>query len=73
MRQMWNKLLLNRCIYLSYKDSKRYAGHSKWANIKHVKEEKDNERMVLFHHLKLQMKVAIQGMHIEYCYRISSY
>lgn len=61
MAQVLNKLLLNRRIYLLFESSKRFAGHSKWANIKHVKAENDHERMVLFHHLRLQMSIAIQG------------
>ncbi|TGZ31926.1 translational activator of cytochrome c oxidase 1 [Temnothorax longispinosus] len=60
MAQVLNRLLLNRRIYVLSKNSKRFAGHSKWQNIKHIKEETDNERMVLFHHLKLQMTVAIR-------------
>ncbi|XP_011865267.1 PREDICTED: translational activator of cytochrome c oxidase 1 [Vollenhovia emeryi] len=59
MAQVLNRPLLNRRIYLLLKNSRRSAGHSKWANIKHIKEEKDNERMVLFHHLKMQMMIAI--------------
>ncbi|XP_011050017.1 PREDICTED: translational activator of cytochrome c oxidase 1 [Acromyrmex echinatior] len=59
MTQVLNRLLLNRHIYLSFKNNKRFAGHSKWQNIKHIKEENDNKRMVLFHHLKIQMTIAI--------------
>ncbi|EFN76106.1 Coiled-coil domain-containing protein 44 [Harpegnathos saltator] len=43
-----------------FKDSQRFKGHSKWDNIRHIKAEKDYERMLLFKSLKLQMKVAIQ-------------
>ncbi|XP_020297021.1 uncharacterized protein LOC109861684 isoform X2 [Pseudomyrmex gracilis] len=60
MRQVLNRLLFNRHIFVLSKDSKRFAGHSKWANIKHTKEKHDNERMMLFWSLKSQMKVAIQ-------------
>lgn len=60
MAQVLNRLLLDRRIYLLCESSKRFAGHSKWANIKHVKEENDHKRMVLFHHLKLQMTIAIR-------------
>ncbi|CAL1689336.1 unnamed protein product [Lasius platythorax] len=60
MTEVLNRLLFNRYIYFLSKGNKRFAGHSKWANIKHIKAEKDNERMVLFHHLKLQMQIAIQ-------------
>ncbi|XP_011698155.1 PREDICTED: translational activator of cytochrome c oxidase 1 [Wasmannia auropunctata] len=60
MAQVLNRSLINRRIYFLLNNSKRFAGHSKWANIKHIKEENDNKRMVLFHHLKLQMTIAIQ-------------
>uniref|UniRef100_A0A0K8SZI8 Translational activator of cytochrome c oxidase 1 n=1 Tax=Lygus hesperus TaxID=30085 RepID=A0A0K8SZI8_LYGHE len=40
--------------------SKRSAGHSKWANIKHIKAEKDGERAQLFVKLCQRIKVAIQ-------------
>ncbi|XP_029160796.1 translational activator of cytochrome c oxidase 1-like [Nylanderia fulva] len=59
MTEILNRLLFNRYIYCLSKSNKRFAGHSKWANIKHIKEEKDHERMIRFHHLKLQMRVAI--------------
>lgn len=58
-----NKLLFNKYIYSSFTISKRFAGHSKWANIKHTKQAKDHERMMLFHHLKQQMRVAINCMY----------
>lgn len=41
---------------------KRHAGHSKWANIKHIKAAKDAERSAMFTKLSRQMKVAAQGM-----------
>ncbi|KAF6210244.1 hypothetical protein GE061_013348, partial [Apolygus lucorum] len=40
--------------------SKRNAGHSKWANIKHIKAEKDGERAQLYVKLCQRIKVAIQ-------------
>lgn len=43
------------------KDTKRHAGHSKWANIKHTKAVKDRERAVMFAKLVRQMNVAIIG------------
>ncbi|XP_018335889.1 translational activator of cytochrome c oxidase 1-like isoform X2 [Agrilus planipennis] len=39
---------------------KRFAGHSKWANIRHIKAQKDVERSRIFTKLGTQMKVAIQ-------------
>jgi len=76
MIQVLNGLLRNRHIYLLSKNNKRFAGHSKWQNIKHIKEENDNKRMVLFNHLKIQMTIAIQGnvvfimSYIIYLYKI---
>lgn len=39
---------------------KRHAGHSKWANIKHIKGIKDAEKNVNFTKLSRQIKVAVQ-------------
>ncbi|KAF5281661.1 hypothetical protein FQR65_LT14591 [Abscondita terminalis] len=39
--------------------TRRYAGHSKWANIKHTKMMKDAERSRLFTKLSQQIKVAV--------------
>ncbi|KAB0791254.1 hypothetical protein PPYR_03084 [Photinus pyralis] len=52
------KRLLN-VNYLYNYITKRQAGHSKWANIKHTKSLKDNERSKLFTKLSQQIKVAI--------------
>lgn len=47
-----NLINLSRC-------SKRYAGHSKWANIKHDKAVKDAKRAANFNRLRRLMSVAI--------------
>ncbi|CAH1382714.1 hypothetical protein MTP99_006695 [Tenebrio molitor] len=39
---------------------RRFAGHSKWQNIRHIKAAKDSARSVLFVKISRQMKVAIQ-------------
>ncbi|XP_014260353.1 translational activator of cytochrome c oxidase 1 [Cimex lectularius] len=39
---------------------KRFAGHNKWSNIKHIKAEKDGQRSQLFFKLSQKIKVAIQ-------------
>uniref|UniRef100_A0A1B6LI28 Translational activator of cytochrome c oxidase 1 n=2 Tax=Graphocephala atropunctata TaxID=36148 RepID=A0A1B6LI28_9HEMI len=39
---------------------RRYAGHSKWQNIKHTKALKDTQRSLLFVRLCQRIKVAIQ-------------
>lgn len=44
--------------------TKRYAGHSKWQNIKHIKGAKDAERSLIFAKLARLMKVAVIG-----CYK----
>jgi len=62
MAQLANRVLFNRFISFLFKDSKRYAGHSKWANIKHIKAQKDGEKQLLFHRLTLQMQIAVRGM-----------
>lgn len=41
--------------------AKRFAGHSKWANIKHIKGAKDAQRGLLFGKLSRQIKVAVTG------------
>lgn len=66
MTYLFKKFQCDRFLYFLSKDSKRFAGHSKWMNIKHTKEEKDNQRMILFHQLTSQMKVAIKGIYLLY-------
>lgn len=43
-------------------ENKRFAGHSKWQNIKHIKGEKDAEKSTLYASYAKRMKVAIAGM-----------
>lgn len=40
---------------------KRYAGHSKWQNIRHIKADQDAERALRFTKLGRLMKVAVAG------------
>ncbi|KAK0087899.1 hypothetical protein PV325_013778 [Microctonus aethiopoides] len=40
-------------------ENKRFAGHSKWQNIKHIKGEKDAEKSALYALFAKRMKVAI--------------
>lgn len=40
---------------------RRYAGHSKWANIKHTKAEKDTQRSQMFIKLAHRIRLAIHG------------
>lgn len=37
------------------------AGHSKWANIRHIKALKDGQRSVEFARLSRNIKLAVQG------------
>ncbi|KAL1494354.1 hypothetical protein ABEB36_009966 [Hypothenemus hampei] len=38
---------------------KRFAGHSKWSNIRHIKAQQDGKRSILFTKLSRQIKVAV--------------
>ena len=40
---------------------RRYAGHSKWSNIKHKKAHKDNARAKVFGKLSLEIIQAVKG------------
>lgn len=40
---------------------KRFAGHSKWANIKHIKAQKDSQRALMFTKISRQIKIAVLG------------
>ncbi|XP_076241305.1 translational activator of cytochrome c oxidase 1 [Calliopsis andreniformis] len=58
------KFRINMLIYNNYKnilfqETRRYAGHSKWQNIKHTKETQDAARAALFRSLTNKMKIAI--------------
>lgn len=51
------------------------AGHSKWANIKHVKALKDGQKAAIFTKLGRQIRLAVQGNYSEhklmkYCHAI---
>ena len=50
-------LSFNYVVYVA----KRNAGHSKWANIRHVKAAKDGQRAATFQRLAFQMRTAIKG------------
>lgn len=38
-----------------------FAGHSKWANIRHIKAAKDGQKAVEFARYSRQIRLAIQG------------
>lgn len=48
------------------KENRRNAGHSKWANIKHIKAGKDAQKSVIFQKMSRLIRLAIQG---KYRYR----
>lgn len=41
------------------------AGHSKWANIRHIKALKDGQRSLQFVKLSRQIRLAIQGIYYK--------
>lgn len=43
------------------KENRRNAGHSKWANIKHIKAAKDAQKSVTFQKMSRLIRLAIQG------------
>nr|XP_045595623.1 probable transcriptional regulatory protein TDE_1487 isoform X2 [Procambarus clarkii] len=61
MSRNLNHLLRNTNITCIVKPSRSMAGHSKWANIKHIKAIKDAEKTKLFTKFAQDMKVAVKG------------
>lgn len=47
---------------------KRYAGHSKWANIRHTKAANDSARSKLFMGFAQRIKICIQGIQYGYLF-----
>lgn len=60
MSRNLNHLLRNTNITCIVKPSRSMAGHSKWANIKHIKAIKDAEKTKLFTKFAQDMKVAVK-------------
>lgn len=46
---------------ISYTECKRFAGHSKWANIRHIKMQKDGEKSAALQTYIKKMKIAAVG------------
>jgi hypothetical protein len=46
---------------LNLTEIRRNAGHSKWANIKHIKAAKDAQKSVTFQKMAQLIRLAIQG------------
>ncbi|KAL2728676.1 translational activator of cytochrome c oxidase 1 [Vespula squamosa] len=59
MNQIFRIYVFNRNIHKSFEISKRFAGHSKWQNIKHTKAENDNARATLFLRLRRMIRDAV--------------
>uniref|UniRef100_D3TRF2 Uncharacterized conserved protein n=1 Tax=Glossina morsitans morsitans TaxID=37546 RepID=D3TRF2_GLOMM len=53
----YNKSVIRRIVLTKYP---LLAGHSKWANIKHIKAEKDGEKAMVFLRVARQLRLAIQ-------------
>jgi hypothetical protein len=51
---------------LNLREIRRNAGHSKWANIKHIKAAKDAQKSVAFQKMAQHIRLAIEG---KYGYR----
>lgn len=43
------------------KEQRRFAGHSKWQNIRHIKAEKDHEKALLVNEIRQKMRAAVIG------------
>lgn len=63
MKYQWNTLICNtyRNIFI---ETRRYAGHSKWKNIKATKEAQDSEKSAIFRSLASKMKAVVKGIYI---------
>lgn len=57
---------INKFNLLNNVVQKRFAGHSKWQNIRHIKAAKDAEKSNMFSKLSRQIKVAVAGMSINF-------
>ncbi|KAJ6641049.1 putative transcriptional regulatory protein [Pseudolycoriella hygida] len=55
-----NNAFVSRIALEFHSSSVRFAGHSKWANIKHIKALKDGQRAVLFQRMARNIRLAIQ-------------
>jgi len=50
-----------RLDVLNLTEIRRNAGHSKWANIKHIKAAKDAQKSVTFQKMAQLIRLAVQG------------
>lgn len=70
MKYQWNTLIYNtyRNIFV---ETRRYAGHSKWKNIKATKQAQDSEKSAIFRNLAIKMKSVIKGNYILHVKKIN--
>ncbi|XP_043256426.1 probable transcriptional regulatory protein Pmob_0807 [Colletes gigas] len=54
-----NFVIYNKCRNSVFQEIRRYAGHSKWQNIKHTKQTQDAARSDLFRSIISKMRAAI--------------
>lgn len=59
MKHRLSFLLYNKCKTTIFQESRRYAGHSKWQNIKHTKQEQDAARSLLFRSILSKIKAVV--------------
>ncbi|XP_017878750.1 uncharacterized protein LOC108624159 [Ceratina calcarata] len=59
MKYKLSVLFYNKCRSTIFQECRRYAGHSKWQNIKHTKETQDAARSALFRSVLSKMKAVI--------------
>ncbi|XP_053998884.1 translational activator of cytochrome c oxidase 1 [Hylaeus anthracinus] len=59
MKFRLTSLIYNKCKSIVLQDTRNYAGHSKWQNIKHDKQAKDMARSKLFRMLTNKMRATI--------------
>lgn len=57
---------LSNCVLrgagrVALQEFKRFAGHSKWQNIKNTKMAKDKQKSMLYSSLTMRMRFAIMG------------
>lgn len=52
---------------INYTECKRFAGHSKWANIRHTKMQKDGEKSAALQMYIKKMKIAVAGKYLKFC------
>lgn len=60
----------NSLFFLNTKIGVRYAGHSKWQNIKHTKAAKDLQKNQLYNRHLGEIKIAVRGNAMKWSQRL---